>query len=90
MGTLCEPRDLDAARSEAVGEIMRGGLAFDRRIQRQDHRPPFPPGLGVDPGPSHADVKNSSGALVPLSAICLPEIDLLSRPKDSALPSRYI
>jgi hypothetical protein len=34
--------------------------------------------------------KNSSGARVLLLAICLPEIDLLSRPKDSALPSRYV
>jgi hypothetical protein len=35
-------------------------------------------------------VKNSSGALVLLLAIRLPEIDPLSRPKDSALPRRYI
>jgi hypothetical protein len=34
--------------------------------------------------------KNSSAALVLLSGICAPEIDLLPRPKDSALPSRYI
>jgi hypothetical protein len=39
--------------------------------------------------PDVSTVKNSSVAHV-LSAICLPEIDLLSRPKDSALPSRYI
>jgi hypothetical protein len=35
-------------------------------------------------------VKNSSVAHVLLSVICLPEIDLLSRPKDSALLGRYI
>jgi hypothetical protein len=35
-------------------------------------------------------LKNYSGALVLLLAICLPEINLLSRPKDSALPGRYI
>jgi hypothetical protein len=35
-------------------------------------------------------VKNNSGALVLLLAICLPKIDLLSRPEDGALPGRYI
>jgi hypothetical protein len=35
-------------------------------------------------------VKNNSGALVLLLDICLPESDLLARPKDSALPGRYI
>jgi hypothetical protein len=35
-------------------------------------------------------MKNSSGGLVLLLAICLPEVNLLSRPKNSALPGRYI
>jgi hypothetical protein len=35
-------------------------------------------------------VRISSGGTVRLSAICLRQIDVLSRPKDSALPSLYI
>jgi hypothetical protein len=34
--------------------------------------------------------KDPSAALLLLSDICVLEIDLLPRPKDSALPSRYI
>src|SRR3984893_1506006 len=34
--TLSEPRELDPAAGDALGEIMRGGLALDRGIERQD------------------------------------------------------
>ena len=40
--------------------------------------------------PPMLPVKNSPRARVLLSAICLPEVDLLSRPKDGPLPGRYI
>jgi hypothetical protein len=35
-------------------------------------------------------MKKSSGAPMLLLAVCFPEINLLARPKDSALPGRYI
>src|SRR5258707_8297389 len=34
--TLGEPRELDPAAGEALGEIMRGGLTLDRGVERQD------------------------------------------------------
>jgi hypothetical protein len=40
--------------------------------------------------PASNTVRNSCVAHVLLSAICLPEIDLLSRPEDGALPGHYI
>jgi hypothetical protein len=35
-------------------------------------------------------MKDASGGLMLLLAVSLPEVDLLARPKDSALPGRYI
>jgi hypothetical protein len=68
------PETQDAVARRRVA----GRIHEQNRSRRLAQEPPVPP------------EKNSSGARVLLLARCLPEIDLLPSPKDSALSGRYV
>jgi hypothetical protein len=64
-------------RAGTQGRVLAGYMN-KTALHGMAEEPPVPP------------VKIFPGARVRLLAICLPEIDLLSRPEDGALPGHYI